>query len=82
MVNKADRLGIARGVMEKVTGISAAVPPNFAKVRSPGGSAQPRAAAATEGAPRSLFPTCMVEYQDPAIGKALVGVYEHNRIRW
>ena len=28
----------------------------------------------------ALFPTCMVEYQDPSIGQALVGVYERNRI--
>ena len=28
----------------------------------------------------ALFPTCLVEYQDPSIGKALVGVYERNRI--
>ena len=28
----------------------------------------------------TLFPTCLVEYQDPSIGKALVGVYERNRV--
>ena len=27
-----------------------------------------------------MFPTCLVEYQEPAIGKALVKVYEHNGI--
>ena len=26
----------------------------------------------------AIFPTCLVEYQEPAIGQALVGVYEHN----
>jgi glycerol-3-phosphate dehydrogenase subunit C len=28
----------------------------------------------------TVFPTCLVEYQEPAIGKDLVGVYEHNGI--
>jgi Fe-S oxidoreductase len=28
----------------------------------------------------ALFPTCLVEYQEPAIGKAVVGVYERNGI--
>lgn len=28
----------------------------------------------------SVFPTCMVEYMEPAIGKDLVAVYEHNGI--
>jgi glycerol-3-phosphate dehydrogenase subunit C len=26
----------------------------------------------------ALFPSCLVEYQDPAIGKAMVGVFERN----
>jgi glycerol-3-phosphate dehydrogenase subunit C len=28
----------------------------------------------------AVFPTCLVEYQSPQIGKDLVGVYEHNGI--
>ena len=28
----------------------------------------------------SIFPTCFVEYMEPAIGRAIVGVYEHNGI--
>src|SRR5262249_38382976 len=28
----------------------------------------------------TLFPSCLVEYQDPSIGKAMVGVYERNRV--
>ena len=28
----------------------------------------------------ALFPTCLVEYQSPQIGKDLVGVYEHNGV--
>jgi Fe-S oxidoreductase len=39
----------------------------------------------TSGAPRSrarvtVYPTCVVEYQEPDIGKDLVRVYEHNDI--
>jgi Fe-S oxidoreductase len=29
----------------------------------------------------AVFPTCLVEYQNPAIGQDLVKVYEHNGIR-
>ena len=42
-----------------------------------------RAGSGDAGAPRApvaLFPTCLVEYQEPAIGKAMVGVYERNGI--
>ena len=82
VVNHVNHLGIARGVMEKVTGIAKdRLLPTFAKVRfskwfrSRGASAiaEPRATVA-------LFPTCLVEYQDPEIGKAAVGVYERNGI--
>ena len=87
VVNRVNRLGVARGVMEKVTGIAKQrVLPNFAKVRFSKwfkGRNPALAPAATQGerAAVALFPTCMVEYQDPSIGQALVGVYEHNRIR-
>ena len=40
---------------------------------APAAPAEPRATV-------TLFPTCLVEYQDPSIGKALVGVYERNRV--
>ena len=78
-------VGVARGVMEKVTGIAKdrllpdvrasavlEVVPRRARRRAVG--RQPTRA------PVALFPTCLVEYQDPSIGKALVGVYERNRI--
>jgi len=87
VVNRVNKIGIARGVMEKVTGISKErVLPNFAKVRFSKwfrGRNPALTPAATEGerAAVALFPTCMVEYQDPSIGQALVGVYERNRIR-
>ncbi len=36
------------------------------------------APAGVDRGPVALFPTCLVEYQEPAIGKALVAVFEHN----
>jgi Fe-S oxidoreductase len=72
-----------RKVMEKVTGISAErVLPPYARQRfttwfkKRGKVALGRA----KRADVALFPTCLVEYQDPDIGKALVGVYERNGI--
>jgi Fe-S oxidoreductase len=82
VVNSVNHVGLARGLMEKVTGIAKdRLLPSFAKVRftrwfrdrSAPVITEPRAAVA-------LFPTCLVEYQDPEIGKAAVGVYEHNGI--
>ena len=28
----------------------------------------------------AIFPTCLVEYQAPEVGRAMVGVYEHNNV--
>ena len=71
--------------MEKTTGIAKdRLLPTFAKVRfskwfrshaTPPHDARPRPAGHV-----ALFPTCLVEYQDPEIGEALVGVYERNGI--
>jgi glycerol-3-phosphate dehydrogenase subunit C len=71
-----------RRVMEKVGGLAAerVLPPyarqrfttwwkKRAERRSAGGNGRV-----------AVFPTCLVEYQDPRIGKDLVGVYEHNDI--
>ena len=38
----------------------------------------PPVAAAVDRGPVALFPTCLVEYQQPAIGKATVAVLERN----
>jgi Fe-S oxidoreductase len=82
VVNRVNRVAPARVVMEKVSGIARQrLLPTFAAVRfskwfrsrAATPVAEPRAAVA-------LFPTCLVEYQQPAIGKAVVGVYERNRI--
>jgi Fe-S oxidoreductase len=86
IVNRTTRGGLLRGVMEKTTGIARdRLLPTYAKVRfskwfrgherdrGPTLPAPPRGAVA-------MFPTCLVEYQEPAVGEALVGVYEHNGI--
>jgi Fe-S oxidoreductase len=71
-----------RKAMEKVTGIAAQrVLPPFAKQRFSTWFKR-RAAPALGDRQRdvTLFQTCIVEYQNPAIGKATVEVYEHNRV--
>ena len=82
VVNPMSHVSVARSVMEKVTGIAKdRLLPTYARVRftkwfrgrAAAPVTQPRATVA-------LFPTCLVEYQDPSIGKAVVGVYEHNHI--
>lgn len=81
LANAVNKISPLRKISEKVTGISAdRLLPEFAKVRfskwfrkrSPLVEAQSDVA---------LFPSCLVEYQEPAIGKATVQVYEHNGIR-
>jgi glycerol-3-phosphate dehydrogenase subunit C len=81
-VNTMSHVGVARTVMEKVTGISKdRLLPTYARERFTKWFRRRSDAPVT--APRAtvaLFPTCLVEYQDPSIGKAVVGVYEHNGI--
>ena len=80
VLNRSLSLAPARAVMERVTGISKVrMLPRYARQRF--SQWFRRRGRLTAGAPRgevALFPTCMVEYQEPGIGKALVDVYEHN----
>jgi Fe-S oxidoreductase len=80
VVNRVNRLGLARSAMEKATGIAKVrMLPTYARERFSRWFG--RRGRLTRGGPRgtvAMFPTCLVEYQEPAIGKALVGVYEHN----
>ena len=85
VVNATAKLRPARIVIEKVTGISRdRLLPTFDRVRFSKwfrGRDRVRTAAATPEAERgtvTLFPTCLVEYQEPAIGKAAVAVFERN----
>jgi glycerol-3-phosphate dehydrogenase subunit C len=79
LVNATNRVKPARVLMEKATGISRErLLPNFAKVRF---GKWFRARGTRSGGERgrvAMFPTCLVEYQEPAIGKAMVGVFERN----
>lgn len=72
----------SRKIMEKTVGIAAdRVLPPYARQRF---STWFRKHAATVTGRRqgkvALFPTCLVEYQNPAIGRDLVRVYERNGI--
>jgi Fe-S oxidoreductase len=84
VVNRASTVAPVRFVMEKVTGISKRRSlPTFARERFSKWFRRRAGARADVDATRgtvALFPTCLVEYQDPSIGKALVSVYEHNGI--
>jgi glycerol-3-phosphate dehydrogenase subunit C len=83
LVNLADSSRLARTVMEKATGIARdRLLPSFAKVRFSSWFRAREPAVRPEAAHASvaLFPTCLVEYQEPAIGKAVVGVCERNGI--
>lgn len=83
LVNTVAQAKVARGPMEFVTGISRErLLPTFAKVRFSkwftrrgGATADPQRRATV-----AMFPTCLVEYQEPGIGQALVQVYERNGI--
>ncbi len=83
MVNGTNRWKPVRFLMEKTTGIARdRLLPDFAKERFSKWFAKheaPTSAAPARGSV-SLFPTCLVEYQQPAIGQATVGVFERNGI--
>lgn len=81
IVNKANRTPWIRRAMEKTVGIASdRLLPSFAKQRfSRWFGGRPRSATPTNGEV-ALFPTCIVEYQDPAIGRDLVRVYERNDV--
>ena len=73
---------LSRRVIEKTLGIAAQrVLPPFTKTRfSTWFSRRPSLLIKDQQAKVALFPTCLVEYQDPRIGHDLVKVYEHNRV--
>ncbi len=81
VVNASTHIKPVRVLMEKTTGIARnRLLPTFSRVRfskwfRSRGAKEPRAGSRGTVA---VFPTCLVEYQEPAIGHALVGVYEHN----
>ena len=80
IVNASAKLKPARMLMEKVAGISAVrLLPTFARVRFSKWFRSRQASVAEPARERvALFPTCLVEYQVPEVGKAMVGVLERN----
>ena len=71
---------LVRKAMEKVTGVSAVrlLPPYARQRFSTWFKARPKVRMTRRQGRVAVFPTCLVEYQEPAIGKAMVGVLEHN----
>jgi Fe-S oxidoreductase len=84
LVNKATGTpgSLPRKLMEKTVGIaSERVLPPYAKQRfSSWFKSRARLRFEKKQGSVALFTTCIVEYQQPAIGKDLVKVYEHNGI--
>ena len=82
-VNATNRVRPVRFLMEKTTGIARdRLLPTFAKVRFSKWFRRRDAALRPEAADArvALFPTCLVEYQQPSIGQATVAVCERNGI--
>ena len=73
---------IVRKTLEKVTGVSSVrLLPPYAKQRfSTWFDERPTILLTRRQAKVTIFPTCLVEYQETGIGKDLVKVYEHNGI--
>jgi len=71
-----------RRVMEKLGGLAAErVHPPYAKQRfSTWWKTRAERRADNKRASVAIFPTCLVEYQSPGIGRDVVKVYEHNDI--
>jgi Fe-S oxidoreductase len=71
-----------RKVIAKVTGVSAKrlLPPYATERFSTWSKNRQRVTTGDRQGRVTLFPTCLVEYREPAIGKDLVKVYERNGI--
>jgi Fe-S oxidoreductase len=73
---------VVRKAMEKVTGVSSVrlLPPYARQRFSTWFNRRPRVRIAKRQGRVAVFPTCLVEYQQPSIGHDLVKVYERNGI--
>jgi Fe-S oxidoreductase len=78
----AERGSVVRRIVEMASGVSAQrLVPSFTKVRfSTWFRKRPKVTIAKPTARVAVFPTCVVEYQQPSIGQGLVRVYERNGI--
>ncbi len=78
---------LVRRLMDTAVGVaSQRVLPPYAKTRfstwfKRRAKVGPRALGRPEQARAAVFATCLVEYQDPAVGQDLVKVYERNGVR-
>jgi Fe-S oxidoreductase len=81
VVNATGNVRFLRGLMEKATGIAADRKlPQYARERFSKWFSRRDAEPVPTREPVALFPTCLIEYQEPAIGRAMVEVCEHNGI--
>jgi Fe-S oxidoreductase len=82
MVMGAKPGSLIRKVVEKTAGVSSVrLLPAFARQRfSTWFNRRPKAVIAKLQGRVTVFPTCLVEYQEPKIGHALVNVYERNGV--
>jgi glycerol-3-phosphate dehydrogenase subunit C len=73
---------VVRKIVEKTAGISSVrMLPPFARSRfSTWFKKRPKTTMLNRQGKVVLFPTCLVEYQDPAIGQDLIKVYERNGV--
>lgn len=73
---------LVRKVVEKTTGVSSVrLLPPFAKVRfTTWFNQRPKLRLGKRQGRVAVFPTCLVEYQEPGIGQDLVKVYERNGV--
>jgi glycerol-3-phosphate dehydrogenase subunit C len=85
LVNRATGTpgSFSRKVMEKTVGLAAQrlLPPYARQRFTTWFKKRARSKAPTgPGGSVSIFPTCFVEYMDPAVGQDIVRVYEHNGV--
>ncbi|NCU86692.1 MAG: 4Fe-4S dicluster domain-containing protein, partial [Actinobacteria bacterium] len=82
MVMGAKPGSLVRKVVEKTAGVSSVrLLPAFARQRfSTWFNRRSKSVIQKIQGRVTVFPTCLVEYQEPKIGHALVNVYEHNGI--
>jgi Fe-S oxidoreductase len=73
---------VVRKAMEKVTGVSSVrlLPPYARQRFTTWFNRRPRVRIAKRQGRVAVFPTCLVEYQQPSIGHDLIKVYERNGI--
>jgi Fe-S oxidoreductase len=84
-VNAANRMPLARGLMEKTLGVhkDRQLPPYASrKFRSGAAASKPHAVQDGKNTPgkAAIFSTCYVNYNEPGIGHDLLALLEHNEI--